>query len=52
MLIAVTAVMVDGGLTKAGQHDGVDYYTDGDDTAAAVDDGALGKVKIVLRTGY
>jgi hypothetical protein len=38
---AVKALMVDGGLTKEGQHNGVDYYSDGTETAAAVDDGAL-----------
>ena len=38
---AVTALMVDGGFTKQGQHDGVDYYSNGGESAAAVDDGAL-----------
>jgi hypothetical protein len=39
---AMTALLVKGGATKAGEHDGVAYYTQsGDDTVAAVTDGAL-----------
>ena len=39
---AVTALLVRGGATKAGEHDGVSYYTQpDDDTVAAVADGAL-----------
>lgn len=39
---AMTALLVKSGATKAGEHDGVAYYTEsGDDTVAAVTDGAL-----------
>jgi hypothetical protein len=39
---AMTALLVKGGATKAGEHDGVAYYTQkDDDTVAAVTDGAL-----------
>ena len=39
---ALLALLVKGGATKAGQHNGVDYYTQQDgDTVVAVDDGAL-----------
>ena len=38
----MTALLVKGGATKAGEHDGVAYYTEpGNDTVAAVTDGAL-----------
>lgn len=38
---AVKALLVKGGATKAGTHDGADHYTDPPDTVAAVTDGVL-----------